>query len=305
MKKRSKKALSDSQADRVVTELSGNGVLVNENGLEVVGRRVSLLAYCRDLIARLPFIWEEARSKAFQSGRGTLLGSLWLIIDPLLQVGLYAVVFGLIMKTNRGMDNFIGFLVIGVVFFRIATQGINDGAGLIKRSRPLISSFAFPRAALAVSTYIRQVLDNIPSILVALVLALSTQIGKPIGISLIMIIPLVLVVAVFNLGWTLIVARATAFVPDLIPLVSTVVRALFFISGVFFSIERFETHKWLQDFVLANPIYRIISLTRAIVLDSSWGAFNDWAYIIAWSICLTIVGFIYFWRAEARYAGVV
>ena len=98
------------------------------------------------------------------------LGRAWLVLDPLFQVLLYVFVFGVIIGASRGMDNFPGFLAIGVIFFRNASRGLSSGTNLVQRSRQLISSFHFPRAAVVISTTIKDALDAIvPAVVVVLV----------------------------------------------------------------------------------------------------------------------------------------
>lgn len=302
---KSRKCPASDDSSRAVTEVGRNTYIVGENGLSSVDERQSLFSYLIDLLQRWPFIWFDARSRAFQGNKGSFLGSLWLVIEPLLQVGLYAVVFGLILRTNRGMDNFIGFLVIGVVFFRIASQGITDGSGLIRRSRALISSFSFPRMSLAVATTVRQFLDNLPSALTAIVVAKAFEPSFSLNLNILLLVPILLITALMNLGFVLVTARATAFVPDLMPLFTTLVRGLFFLSGVFYSIDRFETHPAVQEVVRVNPIYRVIELVREIVLNDGSGSANDWLYVSFFALSVLAIGIVYFWRAESRYAGVV
>lgn len=293
-----------SSTPRESTKLGNGTVLVNRTGLHPLSNRQTLGRYLRDLASRRTFIFADARSKSFRNGSGTFLGKLWIFFDPLLQVALYALVFGVILNTSRGVDNFIGFLILGVIFFKYVTSGLTDGSTLIQRNRALISSFLFPRASLVFSSAIRQFFDNIIPLVIAVILAIFTQLGEPISSSLIMLVPLVALMFTFNLGMTFVVARLTAFIPDLKSLISTVVRALFFVSGVFFTVERFDEKPMIKLLVESNPLYRFLELTRGIVLSGSWGDLGDWLYVASWSLLVAGIGFIFFWQAEARYAGV-
>ncbi|PNK21999.1 ABC transporter permease, partial [Bacillus thuringiensis] len=68
--------------------------------------------------------------------------------------------------------------------------------------------------------------------------------------TVMLVVPLFLVLHVFTLGLTLIVARITAFIPDAKPLVALLQRALFFVSGIFFSVERFNDQPLIQEIML-------------------------------------------------------
>lgn len=279
-------------------------LLVSDAHLKSVESRPRFFEYLEALWHRRFFIHAEARSKAFSTGRGTFLGRMWIILQPLLEVGVYALIFGVVLNVSRGIENFLGFLVIGVIFFGFISRGLTRSAGLIQSSRGLISSFSFPRAAIAFSAVLRSLLDNLTPAIVAVTLALLFQSHKPVSWTIVLIIPIFLLIHIFILGATLIIARMTAFVPDFKSLVSLFVRALFFVSGVFFSIERFSGNGMLQDIMSANPVYQFLKVARESVMYATVPSLETWLYLIAWSFGLLAAGLIYFWRAEARYSNV-
>lgn len=217
---------------------------------------------------------------------------------------MFVVIFGMILKVDRGMDNFVGFLIIGVIFFSFITKGLGAGSGLIQRSRNMITSFQFPRAALAFSTTLRAFLDHIAPAFMATLLAVLTQLDKSVHWTIVFVIPLYFLIHFFALGLTMIVARITAFIPDAKSLVTLLQRALFFLSGVFFPLARFETHPPLQAVMEANPVYQFLTAVRLCVLDGEIPSVGTWASLAAWSLGTAVVGLIFFWQAEARYSSV-
>ncbi|MGO2826795.1 MAG: ABC transporter permease [Corynebacterium casei] len=294
---------SDNESTEVRTR-PVNIEIVDDSELVRLQARPALVSYILSLWNFRHFIWEDTKSKSFSSGKGTNLGQAWILLDPILQVGVYVIVFGLILKVDRGMDNFIGFLLIGVIFFRFFSSGITSGGKLIQRSRNLIKSFTFPKVTLAVSVVLRQMIDHIVPALIAVTGALLFQWGEPVSFALLGVIPLFLLAHLFAFGCTCFAARATAFVPDLAKVLSLVTRALFFTSGVFFSISRFDSHPALTKFVEINPIYQFLQATRSCVLEGVFPSVGVWLYLLAWSVILVIFGFVYFWQAEERYVAV-
>lgn len=279
-------------------------VLVDDSGLHTLNARPPLGKYLRQLHERRYFIRAQARAQSFQTGRGMYLGRIWILLDPIIKVAVYAVVFGLILQVSRGMDNFIGFLTIGVIFFGFITTGISGGNKLIQRSKSLIGAFSFPKATLVIAKSYKAFLDHIPVAAVGIVGALLFQLGKPIGWEILMVFPVYLLVHIFGMGATFIGARLTAFIPDFSSLVNVINRALFFMSGVFFPLERFATIPVLREIMLLNPVYHYLEVARLAVLESAIAPWSSWAYITAWSLGILILGFLFFWRAEAKYASV-
>ncbi|WP_158014559.1 ABC transporter permease [Corynebacterium sp. HMSC062E11] len=288
----------------VVSEQSGSTILVDDSKLHGLQPRPKFLTYLKQIWRRRFFIWSEAKSKSLKDGQDMFLGNLWIILNPLIQVGIYALVFGMILKTSRGMENFIGFLVIGVIYFGFLSRGINSGVGLIKAERGMITSFQFPKASLVISHTVRQFVDNAPAAIIGICIALLFQPHKLPTWSLLLVPPLYFLLHIFNAGAAFFIARSTAFVPDLRGIVNLMMRGLFFVSGVFFSIDRFDGNPKLKHIVELNPLYQYLSAFRTCVLEGQSPSLHVWLYLTVWSVSLFCVGLIYFWRAEERYASV-
>ena len=192
-----KHALSNPQTDEVDNVPSKQGqhdeiktVFVDRSALEVLNGRQGLGDYVKGLWKTRHFLTAQARTSAFTGGQGTFLGKMWLVLDPIFQVAIYALVFGLILNTHRGIDNFLGFLTLGVVFFRFLTAGLTNGSGLIQRNRNIISSFDFPRAAIPLGTGLRSLYSNSIPAVVAVVLAIVFQKAEGITWAVLGVIPL-------------------------------------------------------------------------------------------------------------------
>lgn len=283
---------------------TGSLVFVNDDNLKPLSARPNISNYLFELWKFRFFIRTDAFGKAFSAGRDTYLGKIWLILEPLLQVSVYFFVFGIILKTDRGIENFIGFLVIGVIFFGFVSKSITSGNLLIQQSHRLISSFRFPRASIVISRGLRSFYDNLIPAFTAVAIAILLQDTVTLRWENFLVIPLFLMLSLFNLGITFFVARATAFVPDLNALFKLLSRALFFTSGVFFSIERFNANPFIANLVEANPIYRFLMMLRECILNGQAPTLTDWTYVSLWSLFLVTFGFFYFWKSEERYASI-
>ncbi|MGP6175304.1 ABC transporter permease [Corynebacterium sp. A21] len=274
---------------------------VDDSALYRLNVRPNLPRYIRQLWKRRYFIAADATGKSFDSQRDMLLGRAWLVISPVLDAAMYGILFGLLLRTSRGIENFIGYLIIGVIFFGYMQAGLNGGTNLIKSSQGIISSFMFPRAALVLSQSVRNFISGLVPALVAIVGALACQWGEPPTWRLLLVMPLYLMIHIFAAGIMFIVARLCAFVPDLRALIGVVGRAWFFTSGVFFSLERYATIPIIQEVMVANPAYQFLQAVRDVVIYSETPDIQVWIYLLAWTCGAFGVGLIFFWQAEERY----
>lgn len=294
----------EQSADQKRAEPRPQILLVSSSSLSTLRARPSLREYLHSLWKNRHFIASDARARSFSTGRGMFLGAAWIVLNPAIQVALYAFVFGFILKVDRGMENFIGFLIIGVILFGFIGEGLGAGVRLIQNSRGLLKSFNFPKATVAISKGLKSTVDNLPALLLAVVAALASQWWITPSWTAVLVLPLYILMQFFLTGVILIVGRLTAFVPDLGSLVTVITRILFFTSGVFWPIDRFIHDPAVAQVVMGNPCYQFLDVARQLVLHGNIPNWKTWAALSLWSFGAFIVGLIFFWRAEHRYAAI-
>src|SRR5699024_7878749 len=236
--------------------------IVAADGLAKLNPRPSLPTYIRQLWQRRFFIGAEARSKALRSTRDYRLWRTWLVVNPILDVAFYGFLFGVLFQTSRGIENFLGYLIIGIMYMRMMSSLMGNGSGLITKSKSMIRTFAFPRASLVFSQTLRAMIDNILPAVVALILAFLAQWGKFPHWTVLLVIPLYLLMHMFGCGLMLIAARLTAEIPDVKAVMPLITRAWFFLSGVMFSLDRFSHVPIIQELMSHNPAYIFLSALR-------------------------------------------
>ena len=99
-----------------------------------------------------------------------------------------------------------------------------------------------------------------------------------------------------------IVARVTAFVPDARRVIAFVNRGWFYVSGVFFSVDRFVSVPSLQKVMMENPAYLFLTAVRDSAIYGTATTAETWLRLLLWSFGTLTIGFVFFWRAENRYA---
>lgn len=280
----------------------GVQLVVDTAGLSPVRHTLSLRQYLRALSERKDFILADARAKAFRTTKNYHWWRFWLVASPVLEALLYGAVFSLLLKTSRGIENFVGFVIIGVTIFSLTSRMLMGGVGLLEANRNMIQTFAFPRAAVVLSNALRYVYDTLPSVIVAVLAALAFQLPKPPSWTVVLVIPLYLLAITFGAGLMFIGARMTALIPDTRAILDLFVRGWMFASGIFYSMERYASDPTLFAVFTANPAYRFIHSFRQVVMWGELPTVVDWLVLCAWAFGTFIFGFLYFWTAEDRYA---
>lgn len=275
---------------------------VSSEGLVPVGRRISLRSYLAALWNRRHFILAESRAKMSSSTRKNLLGYGWLFLNPLFSVLAFWFIFGFILNTSRGVENFLGYLVIGVFFFGYTSKCMTGGTNSIRSSSAMIKAFQFPRAALPISTVVRNFLDFIPSLAVmVLVLAIVPPL-ETLTWRVVLVVPVVILQTCFNVGLACFLGRLGHQIPDLGNLMSIISRFWLYGSGVFFVIDdMLADMPTLLTIMRVNPMYAYLELTRNSLLYGVDSPPWMWASAGVWAVGLLIIGFLFFWRGEENY----
>lgn len=288
---------------------AGEGAaLAEELGLQRIGVRPKLSAYLKSLWSRRQFTWTMALSNAYARNRNNYLGQGWNILNPLLWAAVYFFVFGVLLGTRRDVQNFLGFLVIGVFLFRFVGSSFTGGSKAITSNLSLVRSLHFPRAVLPIANTLSEFIILMPAIVVmCLIVAFSgfvyPDVDDGLAWSWLLLPVAILLLYLFCTGCALIIARLVTDVRDLANLLPFVTRLLFYLSGVFYSIEvRFgEALGPLLPYAERQPVAVYLYLARSSMLDEFPIDGTMWLFGIGWAMLFLIGGFLMFWWAEERY----
>lgn len=284
--------------------------VVGDWQLRPVSQRPPLRRYIAELWGRRFFIWTDARSRAFAVGRGTILGNAWLVLQPLLNGLIYLLIFGVLLGISRGMDNYMGYLIVGVFMFQFTARSLEGGATAVTGSKAMIRGFTFPRAALPISVVLRETLNMLPVVTTMLVLIVLVPPIEADGWSpphadvtwRWLLFPAVFgLQAVFNLGIAFFASRIVAQVPDVRHLLQFVRRLWFYGSAVMFTFDRFVEDPDVLAVLELNPAFIVLDMSRDLLVYGVTPEPRSWLLLLGWAAGTAILGFLYFWRGEERY----
>ncbi|MBP3043610.1 ABC transporter permease [Arthrobacter jiangjiafuii] len=289
-------AKAGARGDSQVKPLS-----VDVRGLQRVGARPGFVDYAISVWNYRAFVFYDAKARVQSGNRRDRLGSMWLILNPVLNGLTYFLIFGLLLGTGGGIENFIGYLVIGIFLFQYSSRAITNGGRSIQQNRAVIQAFTFPRATLPIAVNLRELLANIPVFIVMVLIVLVIPPTEEITWLGLLIIPALLLQSIFNLGVGLILARVISKVNDVVHLLSFALRAWMYASAVFYSYERFIDQPVLLEIIKLNPLFNVLDIVRDVLLYSTVPDWQSWAILSCWAFGALAIGAVYFWRAEETY----
>lgn len=276
--------------------------LAAKYGLSKSSVRPALGDYVRELWGRRQFVVSYARARVYAAYAGARLGALWQVLTPLLNAAVYYLVFGVLMQARANVENYTAFLISGIFVFTFTQRSVMEGTRSISANMSLIRTLHFPRVTLPFAYVLNELSQLGISMGILLVL-----VGVTDGVSLhwFMVIPALVLQTMFNIGITLVFARAGAFYGDIAQIMPFALRTWLYVSGVFFSIPAALEDKpgWIAQLISLNPAAAYIDIVRQSLLSTheQHSLPNAWPIAMGWSVVALVGGFVYFWRAEDRY----
>jgi teichoic acid transport system permease protein len=288
--------------DSSPSEDSSAKQLAMQHGLLNASKIPGLGEYIKSTWRRKDFIAELADARSTQQYSDSLLGRIWQLITPLLNAAIYFVIFGILLGTSKGIENFTAFLVTGVFVFNFMQVTVTAASASIPKNDRLIKAIHFPKMVLPLATVVQQIQQYAVSLVVLLVIVVVT--GEPVTLMWITL-PLVLAMQVlFTTGFALILARWGARSSDINQLLPFFTRTWRYVSGVFFSITVFTASmpNAVETVLLLNPGAVYIDLVRDSLMVSESSDPVVWIMGAVWAVVFFVVGLVYFYRGEKKYA---
>ncbi len=195
-----------------------------------------------------------------------ILGSLWWFLEPLLWVGVFYVVFNLILDSHRGGD-FVVFLACGKFAFIWFSKTVNQASNSIVANRSLVSKInvpktIFPMAAVQESLY-RQ------AAVYLLLFFILVVFGHPITLTWLWLIPVWLVYYLIIVACSFIGAYLVCMVRDFSKFIPLGMTFLLFTSGIFWDIRDIGNPQKTELLLALNPIAFMVDAHRQILMKAT------------------------------------
>lgn len=268
------------------------------------------LVMWRDLYGHRRIIGSLGWRDVEQRYRGSILGLVWAILHPLVLLGIYTVVFNVVMKARWNLEvegdtvDYALPLFCGLIAYNLFAEAINRAPGLIVGNTSYVKKVVFPLQALP-ATLLVSTLVFLGVGLLILVLGVSILGDGPHWTMLLApltVLPLVL----FTLGISLFLASLGVFVRDIGQAVPMVAQMLFFATPVIYPLNMVEQRAgWLHKIMLLNPLAGIIESMRAVMV---YGRLPNWGGllgVLALSVVVAQAGYAWFMKTRRGFADVI
>jgi ABC-type polysaccharide/polyol phosphate export permease len=268
----------------------------------------------QELLSRRRLIRYLVAADMKKRGSDTLLGNLWWILDPLLQMVVY-VIFVTIISPRHQADYPL-FIFAAILPWKWYSSVVSDSVGAVVSQAGLIRQIAFPKIVLPVAVTTANLVGFVWGLIP--LLALMLFFPDRISVYLLWIPVIAFVQYVFSIASGMFLAAANVFFRDLGNVAGHLLRLWWFLSPSLFSLEQLDNigfiknHHWIQVLAAANPFAVLFTAYRTVIYGTADGVgpptnpdLASLAALLAFSIVAVALAAIFFKRLEPNFAKVL
>ncbi len=218
---------------------------------------------CRiETLKKYQFLFTELVKRDFKKKyKRTVLGMLWSILSPLLQLIVMAVVFTKFF--GRGTEHYIIYLFSGNLVFSFFKESTNGGMHSLMSNANIIKKINLPKYLFLLSKEVSSCINfGLTLIIYFLFVAID---GIPFSFRFLMLLYPILCLLIFNIGVGFILSALFVIFKDIKYLYDIFTQLLMYLSAIFYTVDIYPEN--LQKLFYGNPVYVYITYFRHIVID--------------------------------------
>ena len=228
--------------------------------------------------------------------KGSTLGFLWSLLNPLLMLAVYTVAFKYVMKFK--VENFPVFLFSALMPWTFLNSALSMGAVSITENSNLVKKVYFPREVLPLSVVLVNLFHFILTFAVLIPALVFFHIYP--GFSFFFLLVLIFFQTLFVLGLTLIFSALNVYYRDIKHFLEVLLQLWFWITPIIWSIElvpeKFRVLAYL------NPFTPFVIAYRDVILDNHLPSFPVTSAVMALGAVVFVMGTVVFQRKQRRFA---
>lgn len=228
--------------------------------------------------------------------KGSVLGFLWTFINPLLQLGVYTVVFSVIMRSD--IEKYYLFLFVALIPWLFMATSVQGGAACIIGQQALVTKIYFPRQVLPIA-HVTTCFVNMLLCFVVVLVVVGFSIGLNVP-ALIFLIPTMMIEYVLALGIAMLVSGITVYFRDMEHILGIIVMAWQFLSPIMYPKE--WVPQQMLGFFTLNPMTSVIDAYRSILYYKCAPDMSTMFLALSMGLVFLMLGWVVFGRLQKHFA---
>lgn len=232
----------------------------------------------------------------------TVIGVLWIVLQPLLQLAIFYFIFSQIARISTDNIPYPVFYLSGYVIWQLLNQIVNGSAQSLLGNIYLLTKAYFPRLILPLSVTLTAIVDFVVTFLILIVFLLLHH--YTFNIRYLFIPLIVLLTLIFSLGVGLIFGALMVVFRDVKNLIGFIMQLWMFASPVIYPASQVPEH--LKPLFYLNPMTGLIDAFRWVLFDGyKLPSLNYFVFSTISAVIILIIGVLVFRSMETRIADIM
>lgn len=228
--------------------------------------------------------------------KNSILGVLWSFLNPLLQLAVYAIIFGALLA--GGDPTYHIYICVALIPWTYFTTAITQSSFTIIGNGDIIKKVYFPREILPISVVTSGAVNFAISTLIIIFFVLLSGIGLSWYLLLYPFILLIQYILLLGIGF--IVSAITVYFRDLEHIIGIILMAAFYGTPIVYKLEQLPAN--LQVIMQLNPMTHLINAYRDIFYYQQMPNMKILFVLLGGSLLLTIIGYFIFKKLQKGFA---
>lgn len=242
-----------------------------------------------------------AKSELKSEVANSHLSWLWWILDPMLFMIVYS--FVALIVFQKGEPYLPVFIFIGYNSWNFFSACLRQSVKLVTVNSAIVSKVYIPKFVLIVV----KMMSNGFKMMVAFSLVVLMMIGYrvPIDGKVVLLVPLFAVLLVVTFAFSSLLLHFGVYVEDLANIVAITLKLLFYLTGIFYSIEKRVQYPYSSFLLKCNPMALLVDSMRRVLI---YQTMPEWGPVLTWlaiGIALSVVGVRNIYKHENSYVKVM
>lgn len=255
-----------------------------------------------DVKKYMPYAIRAGRAELKSEVAESHLSWLWWVLNPLLFMCVYTFVSTVVF--GKSEQYFSAFIFIGYTTYEFFSDTLKSSVKLVANNKSIVKNVYVPKVVLM---FTKLYVHGFKSLVAYGLVAITMVIYRvPITWRIIYFPPLLLLVVILSFAIGTLLLNWGVYVEDLANVVRVGLRLTFYMSGVFYSIEKRIKNPFIETLLLrCNPIAFIIHQMRKCLLYATQFSVRGYFFWLAVSLVLLYIGVSTIYKNENGYVKVI
>jgi len=225
--------------------------------------------------------------------RGTFLGFIWSVLEPLIQLAVLYIVFSSLRPAD---ESFIIYLFSGLIIIHLFSRGTTSGMNSLVTRKGILLSLNIPKIIFPISSTMTNVWMFGIELIIFFLFIITLNI--PITITALFLPMIVVLLITLTVGISILISTVRLYFKDIQALWGILTMSLIFITPVFWYVK--DMPEDIKNILMLNPLATLIEMMHEVVLFDTVPSVNEFIYAASTSIGILLLGYFVFKKVEKR-----